>query len=441
MTRLTTVNRAAVTLRSLLAGLAVSSLTPGTHAAEALAPAAPAETEPALPREFAFVLSNGYGEGDHFSEEPATFENLLVNMKQTGFNTIHCIYRDWRANLCRKHGVKMMVDVLAWHQGYETDIRRNDEQRARVRATCEAARGDDAVWGYNLWNERLRDFGRPDGRGVDDYVRLLKQWDPTHPVWVGTYRVYDADKLLSKPGVHAYYDYAWQRGFNWHFADLKWFLGRARSQGGVIGQWEMGSDYARNSYKLNTSIAFGLKVMIWFIGGPFDAKGNIDSKHRFHHLIRIGRETEPLYGELGKIGLPSAVYSTPTTRWQDNKVKARDVPWGLQAFPSNHWLQVKAGEAVFGFFNPPGGADVIYAANHNPYADQSVTLTLNRPGGEKASLEIFDRTNRCWRALEAADGVYAFPLRAAGGELLRSVRDPASGQAVPVNPVILSTLF
>ncbi len=63
------------------------------------------------------MLSLGYGEGDHFSSDPKIFENLLINMRKSGYNTIHCIYRDWRVELCRKHNIKMMIDVLAWKEG------------------------------------------------------------------------------------------------------------------------------------------------------------------------------------------------------------------------------------------------------------------------------------------------------------------------------------
>jgi len=180
-----------------------------------------ADPDPTLPREFAFTLSNGYGGFDDFSSDPATFEHLLVNMKKAGFNTIYCVHRDWRVELCRKHGIKMMVDVLAWKEGVETDIRRNERQRARVKQICEKSRGDDAIWGYNIWNDQLAGFGHPDGKNIDDYIRMLKQWDPTHPVWMGTYRVSYANGPKAKPGVHAYYDYAWQRGFAWHFADQR----------------------------------------------------------------------------------------------------------------------------------------------------------------------------------------------------------------------------
>lgn len=397
----------------------------------------PAEADPpATPSVFAFTLSNGYGEGDKMPSDPAVFENLLVNMKKAGFNTIHCVYRDWRLKLCEKHGVMMMIDVLAWHEGAETDIRRNAEQRAAVKAICEKVRGHKAVWGYNLWNEKLPHFGRPDGRDVDDYIKMLREWDATHPVWMGTYRVSYANAPKAKPGVHGYYDYHWQRGFNWHFADLTWYRRYVPSQQGTIGRWMLGSDYARNAYTLNTSIAFGLKTVIWFIGGPFDDKGDIDDKHRFAHLVKLGQQTHKLYEELGKLGNPTHVLSTPTTKWHDNKPRDADVPWRLDPFPADHWLQIKSGEALAGFFKykdgPAPGSDAVYIANHNAYADQTITFTVQGGG----SVELFDRKTGEWTARQPQDGVYAFPLAAAGGELLRITGRAVANTAGEGDPVI-----
>lgn len=377
---------------------------------------------PAAPKEFAFTLSNGYGEGDHFSNDPRVFENLLVNMKKSGFNTIHCIYRDWRVELCRKHGVKMMIDVLAWKEGGGTDIRKPD-QREAVKKICLKVRGDDAVWGYNLWNETLAFFGNPDGKNVDAYVAMLKEWDPTHPVWLGTRTVSYANAPKEKPGVHGYYDYPWQRGFLYHFADLQWYYKYVPSQDGYIGRWEQGSNYNWNSYSLNTSIAFGTKVFIWFIGGPFDKEGNVDPKHRFHHLVKVGQETHHLYPELGKIGRPVEVFSTATTKTHDNKnrdekdqAKDKGVPWRLPAFPDGYWFQVHGGEILAGFFRYPSGEHAVYVANHNAFAKQDVVFSVT----DKATrLEMLDRATGKWRELRPNANRYSFELRPGGGELLR----------------------
>ena len=373
---------------------------------------------PTPPTEFAVVLSPGYGTIDHFSSDPKVFENLLVNMKKAGFNTIHCVYRDWRIELCRKHNVKMMVDILAWKDDVKMDVRR-PKQRPTVEAICRKLRDEPGVWGYNLWNEKLPYFGYPDKKNIDQYIAMIKKWDPTHPIWVGTYRVSYANAFKEKPGIHAYYDYHWQRGFLWHFADLQWYMGHCRNMDGHIGRWVLGSNYNWNSYTLNTSIPFGLKVCIWFIGGPFDKEGNIDPKHRFYHLVKVCQERKALYTDIMKIGRPLAVYSTPTTKTESNKDKKTDVPWRIKPFPKEHWLQAKQGVALLGFFKYPNGDDAVYVANHNAYAPQEMTLTLDARSCAKATVELLDRKTEKWRALEIKDAAVSFTLPTAGGELLR----------------------
>jgi len=382
--------------------------------------------KPAAPTEFAYVLSNGYGLDDKMPTDRKVFENLLVNMKKSGFNTIHCVHRDWRVELCRKHGVKMMIDVLAWKEGALTDIRR-PEQRDAVKKICEASRKDDAIWGYNLWNESLSFFGNPDDKDIDAYVAMLKEWDPTHPVWMGTRTVTYANSPKSRPGVHGYYDYAWQRGFQWHFADLAWYHKYVPSQDGFIGRWEQGSDYERNAFSLNTSIAFGTKVTIWFIGGPFDKDGNIDKKHRFHHLVQLGQDTMKLYPEIGKIGRPSEVYSTATTKTHDNKDRSekdraanKGVPWALTPFPEGFWFTIHEGESLAGFFRYPEGEDAVFVANNNAFAKQKVIFSLHENArNDKTRIELFDRQTGRWVELKANKDRHSFDLQPGGGELLR----------------------
>src|SRR5579871_975000 len=64
------------------------------------------------PAEFALVFSFGYG-SDRMPAAGADFERLLQALKEGGFNVIHCTYTEARLALCRKHGVKIMVDLLA----------------------------------------------------------------------------------------------------------------------------------------------------------------------------------------------------------------------------------------------------------------------------------------------------------------------------------------
>ncbi|MCE9555109.1 MAG: hypothetical protein K8T91_17300 [Planctomycetes bacterium] len=385
-------------------------------APKAQTPAQSAATKPALPTEYAFTLSKPYGEADRFTTDPKAFENLLINMKKSGFNCIHCPYRDWRLELCRKHDVKMMLDLLAWKGDINTDFRR-PEQRVNLKPIMEKLRGDKAVWGYNIWNEKLSWFGCTDGKNIDECITMLKEWDPTHPIWMGTYQVIYANAPKAKPGVHAYYDYPWERGFVWHFAGLNWYRNYVPTQDGVFGSWQLVSNYNRNSYSVNTSIAFGQKVVLWFIDGPFDEQGNVNPKDRSFHYVKIGQEMHKLYPEIGKIGRPNQVYSTQTTKWQDGKDKPKDIPWRLEAFPADFWFQVRGGEAVVGFFKYPDGADAVWIANHNAYGPQQMSFTV--AGDDGAKVELFDRENGGWKELAKKDGAYGFDLRTAGGDLVR----------------------
>ncbi len=304
---------------------------------------------PPLPKQFAFTFSMPYGQGDEFPRDPAEFDRMLGLLKSAGYNTVHCPYTDWRHELFKKHKMKMMVDVLAWKPPVEADIR-DPKQRDKVKQMCLKVQGSDAIWGYNLWNERLDWCGNFEF--LDAWVRMLRTWDPTHPVWVGTYRYLYCEHFPTSPGVHGWYDYHWARGVPWNFKMLNFYRGIAAKRQSTLGKWLLIHDYNRNLYTLNTSIAHGVKTVIWFIGGPYAGR-EPDKSKRWNddsHLIRIGRHTEPLYRLIGEMGLPNAVYSTPTKRTPDNKDKATGLPADTMAFPEDHWLKVKQGEVIGGFF-------------------------------------------------------------------------------------------
>lgn len=380
--------------------------------AGALGPAPPA------PEAFAMVFSVGYGTVDHMPKSEAEFEKLLVNLKGAGYNAIHCVYRDWRIPLCRKHGVKMMIDVLAWKEDALTDIRR-PRQQATVRAICEKVRGERAVWGYNLWNERLDRFAPGGHEEMNRLLKMLRRWDPTHPVWVGTYLNYLHDRVEVNPGCFGYYDYHWSRGMHWHFALLSRWVPFLEKRDAYLGRWMLVSDYNRNMYTLNTSIAHGLKTGIWFIAGPWHPRtGKWDTKH---HFVRIGRAMHRVFPELGRIGRPVAVYSTPTARAPDNGEKKKEgIPAPLKAFPEDHWLQVKQGEAVVGFFRYEDGADAAYFANHNAFAWQGMVVAL-RKADKPVRAWQFDRRAGKWASFEPGE-LFSFPLAPGDGELFKFER-------------------
>lgn len=372
---------------------------------------------PAVPKQFAFTFSMPYGQGDEFPREPEEFDRMLGLLKSAGYNTVHCPYTDWRHELFKKHKMKMMVDVLAWKPPVEADIR-DPRQRPKVKQMCLDVRGSDAIWGYNLWNERLDWCGSFEY--LDAWIRMLRTWDPTHPIWVGTYRYLYCEHYPTNPGVHGWYDYHWARGMGWNLKNLHFYRGIAAKRQGTMGKWLLVHDYNRNLYTLNTSIAHGVKTVIWFIGGPYGAR-EPDKTKRWDadsHLIRIGRHMQPLYGLIGEIGLPTAVYSTSTRRAPDNKDKTPGVPADTTPFPEDHWLQIKQGEVICGFFKLPDKSDVVYIANHNAYAWQGVVMEIRQDKQNPLVLSEFDREKKEW-AKRGAVRVFNVPVPPADAVVLK----------------------
>ena len=74
---------------------------------------------PALPKNFAFVFSMPYGQGDEFPRDEKEFDRMLGLLKSAGYNTVHCPYEPWRIPLFKKHGMKIMIDIqLEGKQGH-----------------------------------------------------------------------------------------------------------------------------------------------------------------------------------------------------------------------------------------------------------------------------------------------------------------------------------
>ena len=369
---------------------------------------------PPPPSEYANVFSVGYGQSFYFPTNAVLFEELLVNMTNGGYNAILCVYTDERLELCRKHKVKMMIDVLAWKEGAETDVRRAPQQLT-IREICEKVRGDDAVWGYNLWNERLDRYGPGNIGSMNGLILVMHKWDPTHPIWVGTYLNYFAGLVRYNPGCPAYYDYHWERGQQWHFGLLPGWMDLAEKQDGYFGRWMRNHEYGRSMYTMNTSIAFGLKTGIWFICGPWHPAKPQWNKDYF--LCRMGWEMHKLWPEIGKIGRPMTVYSTPTAKTSGNANKEPGIPVGT-AIPEDFWLQVRNGEALLGHFKYPDGADVFYIANHNLAVPQKMQLELT--GKRKQDvIQLFSRKTGEWESLTPQEGICCFDLGPAGGDMIK----------------------
>ena len=116
------------------------------------------------PGKFALVFSFGYG-SDTMPQEDARFDELLAKIKDAAFNVVHCTYTEKRLELCKKHGVKINVDLPA------PEVHHVYKSPDKERAVCEKLRGNPDVWGYNIWNDRFAKSG--EGRRHATYARAL----------------------------------------------------------------------------------------------------------------------------------------------------------------------------------------------------------------------------------------------------------------------------
>jgi hypothetical protein len=366
------------------------------------------------PTRFASVFSFGYA-GDSMPKEDDRFEKFVEKVKEAGFNTIHCTYTDKRLELCKKHGVQIMIDLLApdHHVYKNTD---------KAKALCEKLRGNADVWGYNIWNDP---FGKA-GRGRRRDIQNVRAWDPTHPAFCGTYRT-SGLKYLAEADVPGYYDFHWKRGIDKHFPHLLAFTNLTRQRDGGFYAWlsvtsgRAGKgNFNRNLYSANTSIACGLKGILWFLGsGMMDAKSQKWTAAG-QDVLKVNREIMPLGPEIMKLGSPTAVYSTPLTRTANNKLVADNKPilppgLGKNAFSKEFWIQPAGGEFLLGLFTDADKRTVCFLANHNAYAEQAVVLKL----GRKVRVSRFNANKAEWEPVKVADGAVSLRLAEASGALLR----------------------
>ncbi len=370
---------------------------------------APERQRAPKPSAVALVFSAGYA-GDHLPKDDARFEKLLIAIKAGGFNTVHTTYTKARVALCKKHGVKLMVDLLApEHHVYNSP--------EKCKTVCEALKGEAAVWGYNIWNDPVRKTSP--GRQRD--ILNVRKWDPTHPAYSGTYRT-DGMGSITAADVIGYYDFHWKRGLGQHLPHTARFLGWAREREAWWGCWLSATsgiagkgNFNRSLYSANTALASGCKVILWFLATDLMDLDRLEWKEAGKDILKVHAEIAPLCAEMARLGLPKAVYSTPATKTANNEaIPAAALPGGTTAFPKGLWLTVSAGEVLVGDYagEKPG---VVFVANHNAYAGQAVELRVK--DGTKA--ELFGRKESKWLPLEAKGGVVKFRLAPAGGELVR----------------------
>ena len=367
------------------------------------------------PAEFFNVFSFGSG-SDSMPKEPERFEKLVKRISKEGhYNAILCKYTDERAAICKKYGVKIMVDLLAREHHVFKASRRSE-------ALCRRLRRNPVVLAYYVWSDRVGSRGKERRRDIQN----VHGWDPTHPTYAGTYKT-DGMEFLAESDIVSYHDFHWQRGAHKNFVHLLAAWRIAKANGGRIARLVAtdpafgktgAGNLGRHRYTLNTSIACGLKGSIW--GGPRAMNATtLEWTSLGLDVNKVLAEIMPMKREIAKLGNPVAIYSTPITR----TAKHRPVPGGKMmptglakhAFPAGFWIQPVSGEFVMGVFRYAKGWGAVFVANHNACVEQDVVLRFRR----QSQASIFGRKKGKWRPLGVTDGTAGFKLGAGGGELLR----------------------
>lgn len=376
----------------------------GTNGGQVSMPTTNVSAAVPQPSGFTVCFFVGYLD-DSLPTDPEVFDSLLTNLVASGFTVIHGTYADWRLEACRKRGIKFMVDMIT----HEMDYRTSED---KAKALCHKLRGDDAVWGYAVW------YAGGCGRLFNPVLEKFHAWDPTHPCFMGSKYCGGIDELTVNPGVLAWEDLDWHENNPQHFADMMKMFKCNQKLGAQTGRWIVMAGREKDRYTLHQSIATGLKTLMWFLGGPWDMK--TQKWIPDHYILELNREIRPMYGELMRIGFPVAVYSTPVTRTAANAEVPRHLPEPLVAVPGDFWLSVERGEVLIGVYRYADGCDAVYAANHNAFGAQEVTMVLApEKDRQVAEVRLFDAAAGGWRTLTRSDRKFTFKLSPGSGALLR----------------------
>jgi len=365
------------------------------------------------PKEFAIIYNMGYA-GDHLPQDPADFEKLILACKAAHFNVVLGKYTQRRAEICRKHNMKIMVDLLVG----DHHVYRNVEG---AKSLCESLRDSDVIYAYHLWSDRVGSTVA--GRSRD--IGNVRQWDPNHPTYVGDYKASAIGSLVD-PDIIGYYDFHWKRLGHFRHLNRAWaaarkanapFLKYADGAPGRVGS----GNYNRVLYTITSSIAFGLKGYTYHYAGGIDKK-TWKWQALGEDLKRVNAEVAPLGPELMKIGIPAAVYSTPITKTAKDRPTGSEtpaVPPDFKPVPKDHWVSVTSGEAILGVFKDDQGRDALLLTNHNCYQGQSMELKFNVP---VKTVSRFDRKRVQWVDPIKSGSRIRFDVPPAAAELVRVVR-------------------
>ncbi len=364
------------------------------------------------PKQFAIVYNHGYA-GDNLPTDKEQFEALVKSAKAAHFNVILCQYETWRAEICKKHDMKIFVDLLvpAHHIYKATDA---------AKKLCESLKDNDTVYGYHLWSDNITD-ATVAGRTRD--VKNVHEWDPNHLAYIGTTYMNRVNRVEGMD-VFGYYDFHWKRGGHWGHLDKAMATAQAKKIGflryddaasGIVGK----GNPNRVGYTYATSTPFGLKGYIYHFAADMIDKKTFALTPLGEDLKKVNERFASVGDELMKLGVPIAVFSTAITKTAKNDAVPAAVPAGLSGIKKDGWFQIIAGEVIVGLFADDMKRDVFVFANHNPYESQNVELFLD---AKVKGVEFFDRSAKKWVPLKQDAKTVTFKVEDHGVELVRVTR-------------------
>jgi hypothetical protein len=296
-----------------------------------------------------------------------------------------------RLDLCRKHGVKLMVSDVPPEQ-------------------AGAVKNHPALWGYHIIDEPLHNL--PALKKLHDAYRAA---DPDHcdysnlislgGEYLSSYMEVIRPRILS----YDFYQYWW--GQHGHFAKLELYRNaalkadipmvlyfEADSHAGALWGWgSEGRKYrpdngSRLRMGVYTALAYGLRGVEWFWAGAMFKPDTSELNECGRDVAVINKELKILGPALMKLHSVDVFHTEP-------------LPRDTKAIPPEHWLQVTNygyPGLVLGTFRDEAGTEYAMVSNSNWEDGQIVAMEIRRKF-PLANVERFDRKTGRWESLPITD--------------------------------------
>jgi hypothetical protein len=237
----------------------------------------------------------------------------VKSIKAAHFNVILGQYTPERDKICQRYGLQMFVDLLVDDHHVYKNI-------AGAKTLCTSLKGNETIYGYHIWSDLIT---KPTTAGRTRDIKAVHEWDPTHPVYVGT-KTMNGISSVEGMNLFGYYDFHWKRGGHWTHLTKAAELSRQRqipflryddATSGIVGKGNIN----RVGYTYATSIPFGLKGIIYhYTGGIVDPKTwKLDPLGE--DLKQVNARLASAGDEIVKLGTPIATYSGSITKTEKNE--------------------------------------------------------------------------------------------------------------------------